>query len=143
MTGGYSTGLVARILTNWPALAGPEGRLPAPQWVLAVRGRQRRYGGASYELPAVYRSDIERGLRCVSPTAAKILQARMCGATERGLARLLDCSPATAQRRLDDAIEELTAVLNRGGAVAETNGILGMYDVAWVSLLTVMLRVKT
>ena len=60
----------------------------------------------------------------------------MRGVTERGLARLLDCSPATAHRRLDYVIEELTAVLNRGGAVAETNGVPGPYDVALVSLLT-------
>ena len=124
--GGYSVGFVGYLVRNWRNLEGPDGHLPKREWQLATRIQQSRTGGASYEWPATYRADLQAGLNQLEGETLDLLKARMAGAKTERLAARYDCSPSTIYRRLDDAVQRLTDMMNNGGEqVARTNGTNG------------------
>ena len=112
----YGYGLVARLLSAYWALHGPEGRLPAPAWALALRSNRLRRN-AVFEMSAAYRLDLEAGLQQLDADSRALLQARFLAGLPlykigRQRGRL---SSREVQVLIDGAIEQLVELMNRGG----------------------------
>ena len=125
--GGYSSGLVAYIVSNWPHLS-EAGYLPRKSWKLASRWQRDRQGGAQYELPTAYKVDVESGLSRLDPEARRLVELKMEGLSGRAMGVRLDVSYSTALRRVDAAIGELTHILNHGDGEMPKTANNGYYS---------------